>query len=178
MKNLPSLTSFTHNKHLTLSFLLCLFIGCELSAQSVTPTVVAAYGGFGGSTAGTVSYTLGELATTTSGSTIGIITQGFQQPEPLGSVYTHEPDPLENLSLFPNPTAAEVSLSFTSKKTFSASWEILNMEGRKVLASDKMNVPTGDYIRKINLAQLPVATYFFLLKIEGGLTWTARIVKL
>ncbi|MBC7776690.1 MAG: T9SS type A sorting domain-containing protein [Phycisphaerae bacterium] len=178
MKNLSKTTILTSNKHLLLSLLLFLFIGYEPSAQTVTPQVVASCGGFGGSAAGTVSYTLGELATTTKGSAIGILTQGFQQPEPFGNVSTDEPDLLENLTLFPNPSTMEVSLSFTSKKAFSATWEILTVEGRKVLTSEKIKAPSGKYLEKINLSQLPAATYFFQLKIEGGSIRTARLVKL
>jgi hypothetical protein len=64
-----------------LTWLLVMVIAVQfLSAQSLSPTVVASSGGYFEGTGASLSWTLGEIATETFSSGNLILTQGFQQP--------------------------------------------------------------------------------------------------
>jgi hypothetical protein len=165
------------NKNILPIFLLFLF-GSVLVGQTATPIIVSSCGGFVASSAGSVSFTLGELATITDGNQAGILTQGFQQPEPSGIVSTTDPVAFENLVLYPNPTDASVMLQFTSQKNFYALWKLMAEDGRTVGGSERFTVSSGKYQEKIDLTLLPAGIYYFMLSNEIGGKQSAKIIKL
>ena len=62
-------------------FFACSVVLLQGKAQTLSPSVVSAGGGFGITTAGSLSCTIGETAFPTLTGSTGKISQGFQQPE-------------------------------------------------------------------------------------------------
>lgn len=91
-------------KHLCL---LALLACATLSgrSQSLGPQVISAAGAFTSQLDVSLSYTVGEIASATLISPSAILTQGFQQPEPL-KVSVTDPVPLFfDLTAYPNPSS-------------------------------------------------------------------------
>lgn len=82
---------------------LALLLG-TLSAQTVSPSVISTAGGLATNAAGSLSYTVGEMAMIeTFTGPANFLTQGFQQPWDLITA-VHD-DPLQiGLQVYPNPT--------------------------------------------------------------------------
>ena len=67
-------------KKLSFVFAMAL-VSLGISAQSLTPTVIASTGGFSSNANGSLSYTVGEMTMVqTFSANNNILTQGFQQP--------------------------------------------------------------------------------------------------
>jgi Secretion system C-terminal sorting domain len=155
------------------------FIG-QIYAQSATPNVIASCGGFTTAAVGSVSWTIGEIRTETGGSAAAgaIATQGFQQPEPKVTVGTDELDFLENFTLFPNPSADEVTIAFSAKIPVAVNWEIISEDGRTVLFCQKNERLSGDFSEKIDISELGAGSYFFILKNETQVIRATKILKI
>ena len=116
-------------------FLLCLFIGvlCAGSAwaQSLTPIVIASSGGFFTTGSGSVSATVAEMTMVeTFNAASSMITQGFQQPDD-GTLSIDETT-LAEVSIYPNPTNGQFSLTIDASVNGSASVSIYDLLGQSV----------------------------------------------
>lgn len=109
------------------ALLLCV----SLQAQSVSPQVIASGGYFFSSAGLQNSVTIGEMALTETYTASGfVLTQGFQQPtDSVTAINDYSYAIINGLSIFPNPSSGNFTLTYTAEKNGSARIEIYNALG-------------------------------------------------
>ena len=120
----------------TIFCLTCLF--SSVFSQTVTPDVIAAQGDFNTSTAGSVSWTLGEISIETYSVSTNYLTQGFQQPKSGVASFVPTIDLHSQIAVYPNPVSNSLVVNFKNPGFEKANVEIYDMQGKK-LFSEKLN---------------------------------------
>ena len=140
-----------------------------LSAQSVTPSVLASSGGSGEAGGMELDWTLGELAVASLNNGGQLLTQGFHQPL-LNSVGTFDGKPEIGMQVFPNPTAGFLTISYEKDLKLLARLYAIN--GAQItehtLTSGDNTLPLGD---------LPDGSYVLGVYEDGVLIKTFTIEK-
>ncbi|MBK5285898.1 MAG: T9SS type A sorting domain-containing protein [Bacteroidia bacterium] len=125
----------------------------NLSAQSLTPFVVASSGGFFSNSSGMLSETIGELAAvTTLSSANNFLTQGFQQPSDFGTGVSSVVSPFYSVSVFPNPGEGIFNIVIHSDRNESLELSIYDMLGKKIIRTEN-NITAGKNIFRIEISQ-------------------------
>lgn len=138
------------NKKIKLSVLL---LGFGITAQAQQST--NATGGDASGSGGTVAYSLGQVAYTTSTHVTGTVCEGVQQTYDIATVGIRETELNISLSVFPNPTVDNLTLQISNYNNEKLSYQLYDVGG-KLLNIGKI-VSQQTYI---NTATLPPATYF------------------
>lgn len=115
-----------------------------------------------------ISWTLGETVIETYSSADMILTQGVQQPAIVVSTMTEEPDLEFQITAFPNPTSADVTISTNTGQTQSFKYRVYDVQGRLVSSNNLLGTVTrvafddlqpGTYFLKITRDEKPVKTF-------------------
>jgi hypothetical protein len=119
--------------------------------------VVAASGGNATGTGGFVSYTVGQVAYTTSTNTSGTVTQGVQQPYEIYVVTEIEDATGVSLEIviYPNPASDFLKLLVEDGKLENLSYQIYDINGDLLQIGDLVGKETVIQMRKL----LPAAYY-------------------
>lgn len=118
-------------KTLPIFITLIVFWGA-LSAQTNKPDIITSAGGYEEVNGISVSWTLGDIATSTETNGNVILTQGFQQNE--FNIVTVE----ENLStsfeikLYPNPVSDQIQIDISGKYSGGIMAELIDINGKQV----------------------------------------------
>lgn len=149
--------------------------GGFLSAQSITPEVLATTGGEGTASSTTVQWTVGEAVTATFTGTSNLITQGFHQPQ-YTLVAVDEP-PFSGLILqvFPNPAQEAVFLSYEQDIEGLLMIDLVDLTGQ-VLAIQSATDRAGRL--EFDLRQLSDGQYFLRVRTETGSFEAYKIQKI
>ncbi len=153
-----------------------LFFGLGLTGLQAQEVIPAAGGNASGS-AGTVSYSVGQVVYTTNSGTNGTVAQGVQQPFEISIVTGLEEARGINLmvSAYPNPTTDFLNLKVDASSAFNIqllSYQLYDMSG-KLLETKKL---VGNQTSVV-MSDLVCATYF-LKVIEGSKeVKTFKIIK-
>lgn len=122
------------NKYVLL-FVMGLFVGGLTQAQSLSPTVIASSGGYFINGAGSLSATVAEMTMIETFHAAGsILTQGFQQPEDGTAAFDELAQ--ADVSIFPNPTNGQFSLTINAAANGSATVRIYDLLGQTVKEQD------------------------------------------
>lgn len=161
-------------KFITLTFLLgsCL---ANLQGQSISPQVIGSTGMFATAGSYSLSYTLGEPATTTLTGSSNIITQGFQQPNDVYTGLQTINEPQLNAQLYPNPATTEINLVITSPDADTYTVQLIDLLGRIVLQPQTAQTGNGMVHYVFNVQQLPASMY--LITIKGSASSTVHSFK-
>jgi hypothetical protein len=127
-------------------------------AQSLTPEVMATSGDFFSTTAGSLSWTLGEPVVETFSNVTSTLTQGFQQSEiNLNGIEELNTDIC--VSVYPNPTSGKIYVQFTNPQHAYTSLNLYALNGTLLKTVDVFNnqefytdisaFPNGTYIMTI-----------------------------
>ena len=131
--------------------LFALGLSLVVSAQSVTPSVLASSGGSGETADYQIDWTLGELAVQTLSDGGQLLTQGFHQPM-LNSVGTFDGRPDIGMQIFPNPTAGMLTISYEQDLELHA--RMFSLNGAQI--ADHI-LTSGD--NTLRLGDLPDGSY-------------------
>ncbi|MCP4437479.1 MAG: T9SS type A sorting domain-containing protein [Aureispira sp.] len=152
----------------------CCVVSGLLYGQSIEPQVVATTGSFGtASTGTTLSWTVGEVITTTESSSTATLTQGFQQPIMVNIVAVNEliPEKL-HLQVYPNPTTEQVTIKKEHTAPLQAT--LIDVLGRVLeqrVLEDNQTV--------LNVDHLPASSYFLrVTDLNGQDIQTFKIQKI
>jgi hypothetical protein len=104
---------------------------------------------------GTVAYSLGQLAYTTNASASGTVNQGVQQAYEIFTVGIKETELNISLSVFPNPTADNLTLQISDYNNEKLSYQLYDMQGKLL---DNGQVTAKQTL--MNTSSLSPATYF------------------
>ena len=136
-------------------------------------TQVAYYGGFGMPTivilGGTDHRVLGSAYI---GFTTSDTTQMASDIRAFLSTPTGTDPGLEatgGISLYPNPTRGDISLSLNAAEPGSLSMEVMDLAGRKVMYTEPEMIAAGPSTRQLKIAQLPAGTYLLRTNLNGAL---------
>ena len=157
-----------HKKTMTSVAFLLLGLG-GLHAQE-SPT---AAGGEATGTGGTASYSVGQVVYTTNTGTNGSVAQGVQQAYEIYNVGIKETELNISLSIFPNPTAANLTLQISDYNNEKVSYQLYDMRG-KLLNNGKIVAQQT----KIEMTSLPTAAYYVnVVNQENQKVQSFKIIK-
>lgn len=141
-----------------------------LDAQEAIP----ATGGNATGSGGSVSYSLGQIAYTTSSGLGGSVARGVQQPYVISVVDgVDEPDGISlNYLIFPNPTTDFVQLKVENFQSEILSYRLYDLNG-KLLENKKIN----ESETRINMRTLANSTYFLKIIERNIEIITYKIIK-
>ncbi len=156
-----------------LSFAMCYFIGLGLIlAQSTTPEVVSSGGEFFEGSNASLSWTVGETITETSGNLNISLTQGFQQGSyTIVNIY-EKPESKISISIFPNPTTDFINININnSDETFEV-W-LIDINGKTIFSDNSITKSS-----KIDLSSYLASNYILKVKSkDGSLLKSYKIIK-
>lgn len=122
---------------------------------------------------GSSSYTVGQVLYTTNTGTNGSVAQGVQQPYEIFTVGVKETELNISLSVFPNPTADNLTLQISDYNNEKLSYKLLDIQGKLL-----NNAQVTAQQTQINTASLPNATYFInVVNQENKIVQSFKIIK-
>ena len=157
-------------KTYTLSFLAFLL---SFSVQAQTShQVLSATGGDASGSGGTVAYSVGQIAYTTSTGTTGSVAQGVEQAYEIYSVGIKETALNISLSVFPNPTSDFLTLKVQDYNNEALSYNLLDEQGKLVLNEQIITQDT-----QVAMSTLARGAYFINVLQENKKIQTFKIIK-
>ena len=136
-------------------FFFCAFLGV-LSAQKITPTVIASAGAVMKGTNFSLEWTLGEVITESKTSPSLNVTQGFHQTG-LGVTNVNDHNQLTGLDVFPNPVSSILNIS--NKSHSELQFTLRSLDGKEIL-KDHLNIG----LNELNLQFLSSGHYILCIK--------------
>ena len=122
---------------------------------------------------GTASYSVGQVVYTTNTGTNGSVAQGVQQAYEIFTVGIKETELNISLSVYPNPTADNLTLQISDYNNEKLSYQLFDMQG-KLLNNGQLTAQQT----QINTASFPPATYFInVVNKENKKIQSFKIIK-
>lgn len=129
-------------------------------------------GGDASGSGGSSSYSIGQMAYVSTESSAGSVSQGVQHAYSITVVTNHQiVESSINLSVFPNPTSDELHLQID--RFDGLSFQLRDLEGN--ILKDISSISSN--ITKININELPVATYLLTVADGESALRTFQIIK-
>jgi len=146
----------------------CLMFSFSFGQQSTH-----ASGGDATGSGGTVAYSVGQVVYTTNAAASGTVSQGVQQAYEIYTVGIKETEMNISLSVFPNPTANNLTLQISDYNNEKLSYQLYNMQG-KLISNGQVTAQQT----QINTVSLPSATYFIhVVNQENKQIQSFKIIK-
>lgn len=144
------------------------------SAQSISPQVIGVAGNYYSVSGSSLSFTIGESATTTISGSNNKITQGFQQPSYTATGITEVESSIYEINIYPNPASNSITIQ-NEGSVFSNNTQVflIDVLGRKLIEQELNNQQTS-----IDLQQLSSGTYFIVIEENGRESFTHKITKI
>ena len=150
-----------------LAFLLSFSVQAQTSHQ-----VLSATGGDASGSGGTVAYSVGQIAYTTSTGTTGSVAQGVEQAYEISSVGIKETALNISLSIFPNPTSDFLTIKVEDYNNEALSYSLLDEQGKLVLNEQITNQDT-----QVAMSTLARGAYFINVLQANKKIQTFKIIK-
>ena len=131
-----------------------------------------ASGGDINNASGSISYSIGLIDYNEISGLDGTINQGVQQPYELFSVGIVENDENFTITVFPNPTSQQLTLTFEDDPDQNLQYNLLDEAGKLLIEGEINSKNTV-----LDLASLPVASYFLNIKSFERNFRTYKIIK-
>jgi len=146
------------NKIISLLITAIFFSAGNYAQIALEPSVLASGGGYAETENMSISWTLGELATTTLTGGDMILTQGFQQPFDFGTgIKANELN--WSITAYPNPVTDALFVQFDIDKTRDFWIEIQDVTGRVINLEQHKEIFPGDVIQ-LNTSNFTYGVYF------------------
>lgn len=153
-----------------ISSLLLVLAAHMMSAQDLTPEIVATAGETFSTSNLTLEWTLGEIMAETFTGTV-VLTQGFHQPVNNTTSIEDLASAFGTITVYPNPTNSTISIE--TDRNGSLEIELWDMSGRTVLRQTASAV-----ISRLDLSDLPHGMYMLRLSDGEQAARSIRIKKL
>ena len=148
-----------------------LLLSIDISTQAQQATTAS--GGDASGSGGTVAFSVGQVVYTTDIGTNGSVAQGVQQAYEIFTVGIKETELNMSLSVFPNPTANNLTLQISDYNNEKLSYKLYDMQGR-LLSNGQVTAKQT----QINTASLPTASYFMnVVNQENKSVQSFKIIK-
>lgn len=130
-------------------------------------------GGDATGSGGTVAYSIGQVVYTTNTGGSGSVAQGVQHAYEIFSVGIKETELEILLTVFPNPTAENLTLQINDYNNAKLSYQLFDIQG-KLLSNGQIVAEQT----QINMNSLPTATYFInVVNQENKKVQSFKIIK-
>ncbi|MBU0486469.1 MAG: T9SS type A sorting domain-containing protein [Bacteroidetes bacterium] len=150
----------------------CLLFAANVQSQSLDREVVASSGSYDSTSAGSISWTLGEPVIDTYTGVDYSLTQGFQQPDLLSVSVFELPETGEGFSIFPNPVKDLLTLKCDQPKVFMVG--LFDVNGKLLVREE--TTPGSDLT--INLKPFAQAGYFLnIYNADNKLVKSFKLIK-
>lgn len=159
----------------TLLIILPLGIASMLSAQSISPDVVASAGAhFTGSNA-QLNFTIGEPVTTTLSNGSNMLTQGFHQTMLTVTAVNEQTIAEIAVTVFPNPTSDQVNVQLVNNKE-DLQLDLFDLNG-KLLQTCKINADQSNV--QLGMAEYAIAHYVLrIYSSDARVSYSYKIQKM
>ena len=145
-----------------------LWAGFAQAQESVNAT-----GGDATGSGGTAAYSIGQVVYTANTGSTGSVAQGVQHAYEIFPVGIKETTLNITLSVFPNPTADNLTLQISNYNNEKLSYQLFDMQGKQLINGQVTAQQT-----QINMNGLPSATYFInVVNQENKKVQTFKIIK-
>jgi len=159
-------------KSLLLTIVASSFYVIGMNAQEVITTS----GGYGETTTGSLSWTIGEPVIETVSNSNNSLTQGFQQASYSVTGIKKSEDLSFQIKVFPNPASDLLNVAFITKEKPSVLIELFDLNG-KILFDEQ--VESTHLNKQINFTHYTPGTYFLRIReTSGKLLVTYQIQKI
>jgi hypothetical protein len=146
----------------------CLIIGTLAFGQ----TSMNASGGGTSNPSGSISYSIGQVAYQSTSNASGSVSQGVQHAFEISTLSLEENALNLSLMAYPNPTQELLNLRVSNYNKEKLAYKLLDLEGKVISEATIQSETTA-----IDMKQLPVATYFVEVNLEGNKVQTFKIIK-
>lgn len=133
---------------------------------------VNASGGTVSNASGSISYSIGQVAYTSTSNASGSISQGVQQAYQISMLGMAENTLQFSLSVYPNPTSDKLNLMLAEYKQEKLSYHLYDTEGKKLQSGEIKNQQTI-----LDMENLPTATYFVEVLLDSKQVQLFKILK-
>jgi hypothetical protein len=158
------------------SFISFIFIRSSVYCQSVTPFVIASAGDFFISSNAQLSWTLGEVVTSTFIDGNSILTQGFQQNTYVITFITEVSENTFNVSVYPNPANRYLKIEWQYTDPIDLLINITNNQGINMMVK---RVPSSESQIELDLNNFPNSIYILTIStLSGKKLKILKIVKI
>lgn len=147
------------------------FIGF-VAIQSYAQQNTVSSGGIASGSGGSATYSIGQVAYTSSTGSNGNVIQGVQQPYEIYSLGINESAFSFDLSVFPNPTTDVLNLTIKNFNGENLSYQLVDFNGKLIQSEAIKNEQTA-----IKLSDLPSAGYFIHLIESDQKIQSFKIIK-
>jgi hypothetical protein len=129
-------------------------------------------GGTVSNPSGSVSYSIGQVAYESISNASGSVSQGVQQAFEIATLMLTENTFNFSLTAFPNPTQSFLTLGIENFNQEKLTYQLVDLEGKLVQQGAIQSKET-----RLDMTQLPIATYFVEVNHEGKNIQTFKIIK-
>ena len=130
-------------------------------------------GGDATGSGGTVAYSVGQVVYTSNTGSSGTVDQGVQHAYEIFTVGIKETKLNISLSIFPNPTADNLTLQISDYNNEKLSYQLFDMQGKQ-LSNGQITAQQT----QIDMTGLPTATYFVnIVNQENKQVQSFKIIK-
>lgn len=152
-------------------------LSVQLCAQSAERSVIGSAGSHATVGSVAVSYTVGEAVIATHTGATLVLTQGFQQNDPVELNIAEESLGF-NATLYPNPTRNGVTLALNSAQPLQIRLDVYDLSGRSVPIPQPEFTLIGVMNRQLDFSGLAAGTYLVhMTDASGVLNQTVRVQK-
>lgn len=143
-----------------------------MSAQSLTPTVIASTGGFAQNANGSLSYTVGEMTMVQTFSANGnILTQGFQQPNDITiGLIDITKDAFGSFVVYPNPAVDNLFFGFQFPEAGTIKVALYDVLGQKLGDIYSAEYSTGKTVDGFAVNNMAAGMYYLSLNFTSATT--------
>ncbi|MBL7712873.1 MAG: hypothetical protein JNL13_10425 [Chitinophagaceae bacterium] len=152
--------------------------GQNVSAQSISPSVLNASGGSQSIGPNTFEWSVGEMtlvSTASAGSVV--VTQGLLQPVQAPSAIGNTVMSLEELSVFPVPASSVLNIKPAFKQGGSLDLLLLDATGRTIVHSETV-LKSGTEMQQLNISALANGSYMLNVSYKTAGTLSHQSYKI
>jgi hypothetical protein len=147
-------------------------ISLLLFAVTFGQTSVNTSGGTISNSSGSLSYSIGQVAYESIYNSSGSVSEGVQQAFEIATLMLTENTFNFSLTAFPNPTHSFLTLGIENFNQEKLTYQLVDLEGKLVQQGAIQLKET-----RLDMTQLPIATYFVEVNHEGKNIQTFKIIK-
>ena len=136
-----------------------------MSAQMLTPTVIASTGGFSSNANGSLSYTVGEMTMVQTFTANGnILTQGFQQPnDNVTGLIDLTQDEFGSFVVYPNPAVDNLWFGFQLPEAGKVQIALYDVIGQKISDVFHTSYDNGKIVEQLNVSAYAAGVYMLTM---------------
>lgn len=158
-----------------LILILFIILSLEITAQSLSPSVISSLGDYHEGESASLSWTLGEVVIETVITETIILTQGFQQSKISTTNAIERLVEDYHIKVYPNPASQLVLVEFTKKKPERIILDVFDQNG-KLLSQKRIEI--FEKAAEVDFGKYVPAKYFLRIRTpDNQLNITYPIIK-